>query len=349
MVEQSARQTNNPAAVLRAAGEVVVESRPVPRPGPGQVQVRIQAVGICGSDVHYYEHGRIGDLLLEAPMIIGHESAGEISAVGEGVDPSRLGELVALEPGVPCRVCLQCREGRYNLCPEVRFFATPPVDGSITHYVAIDADYAHPVPDGLSAEQAAMAEPVSVGVWASRKAGVSPGDRVLIAGAGPVGLLAAQVARAFGATSVLLTDLSDYRLEVARQLGFETLLAGAPLEEDGFDVFFECSGAVPAFAAGLEALDRAGRAVVVGMGAEELPVKVAAVQRKELTVSGVFRYRNTYPTALGLISSSAVQVDPVITHRFPLEETEAALRLSRQEPRSLKAMVAPDGGHLGPG
>lgn len=331
----------NPAAVLRAVGDVAVENRPVPRPEPDQVLVAVEAVGICGSDVHYYEHGRIGDFVLQAPMIIGHESAGTVVAVGDDVDPSRVGHLVALEPGVPCRSCGQCQAGRYNLCPDMQFFATPPVDGSIAKYVAIDAAFAHPAPQSMTAEQAAMAEPVSVGVWAARKAEVSVGDRVLISGAGPVGLFAAQVARAFGASSVTLTDLSDYRLDVAAQLGFDARRAGEPLGTHQFDVFFECSGAAPAFKVGMEALDRAGRAVVVGMGAAELPLDVAGLQSRELNVSGVFRYRSCYPAALELIASGAVQTAPVLTHRFTMEQTEEALTLARREPASLKAVVVP--------
>lgn len=331
----------NVSAVLRETGVVALEHRAVPQPGPDEVLVAVGAVGICGSDVHYYEHGRIGDFVLESPMVIGHEAAGEIVVVGDGVDPSRVGQLVALEPGVPCKTCAQCLAGRYNLCPEMQFFATPPVDGSIAKYITLDAAFAHQVPEGLTAEQAAMAEPVSVGVWASRKAGVTVGDRVLITGAGPVGLFAAQVARAFGASSVALTDLSDYRLTVVEELGFEALSGDKPLGENRFDVFFECSGAAPAFKAGMRALDRNGRAVVVGMGSDELPLEVSLFQGKELTVEGVFRYRNCYPAALELIGKGRVDVAPVLTHRFALEETEAALTLGKREHESLKAVVVP--------
>ncbi|GAA1810722.1 NAD(P)-dependent alcohol dehydrogenase [Nesterenkonia flava] len=335
------RSAANPSAVLRAVRDIAIEDRPVPQPAPGEVQVRIGAVGICGSDVHYYEHGRIGDFVLDSPMVIGHESAGVVTAVGEGVDPGRIGQLVALEPGVPCKSCTQCLAGRYNLCPDMQFFATPPVDGSIAEYITHDAAFAHPAPTGLSAEAAAMAEPVSVGVWASRKAEVTVGDRVLITGAGPVGLFAAQVARAYGASSVTLTDLSDYRLEIARQLGFQAQRGDDPLSEGSFDVLFECSGAAAAFKAGMRALDRNGRAVVIGMGADELPLEVFALQGRELTISGVFRYRNCYPAALELIASGKVAVEPVLTHRFGLAETEQALTLARREPNSLKAVVAP--------
>ena len=304
----------NPSAVLYGAHDVRVEDRPVPKPGVGEVLVEISAVGICGSDVHYFEHGRIGDYVVHEPMVIGHESAGTVVEVGEGVSPDRVGELVALEPGVPCRRCPQCLRGRYNLCPDVIFFATPPVDGSISRFVAIDAAFAHPAPAGLSAEQAAMAEPVSVGIWAARKCGVSGGDRVLVTGAGPIGLLAAQVARALGADTPVVTDMSEFRLARARDLDLRTAYPGTPLTEE-FDVLLECSGAPAALTSGMRQLAPAGRVALVGMGADSVALDVPLVQGRELSITGVFRYANTYPLALQLISSGAVNVTDVITHR----------------------------------
>jgi L-iditol 2-dehydrogenase len=332
----------NRSAVLRGERDLVVEERPVPEPGPGEVLVEVGAVGICGSDVHYYEHGRIGPFVVEAPMVIGHEAAGVVVGVGEGVDPHRVGQLVALEPGVPCRHCEQCLAGRYNLCPDVVFFATPPVDGAIARLVTLDADFAFPVPEGLDAEQAAMAEPVSVGVWASRKAGVTAGDRVLVTGAGPIGLLAGQVARAFGARQVTVTDVSDFRLGVAAELGLEAHRADEPLTSE-YDVLLECSGAPVAVRTGLAALARAGRAVLVGMGPDEVAINVPLVQSRELTITGTFRYARTYPLALELIASGAVDVRRLITHRFSLEDTEAALTAGRREPEAIKSMVLPQG------
>lgn len=328
----------NLSAVLRAAHDLVIEQRPIPSPSADQVLVEIRAVGICGSDVHYYDHGRIGEYVVEAPMVIGHEAAGWIVDVGERVDRSRLGELVALEPGVPCRSCPQCLAGRYNLCPLVVFFATPPVDGAISQFVVIDAAFAHRAPDGLTPELAAMAEPVSVGIWAARKAAVVPGDNVLVTGAGPIGLLTAQVARHFGASQVTITDVSEFRLQVAKGLGLDTRLASEPLTEE-YDVLIECSGAAVALAAGMKAIARAGRVVLVGMGTDEVSINVPLVQSREITLTGTFRYANTYPLALRLIASGAVLLDDVITHHFDLRETEAALTLSRRDPQSLKAIV----------
>jgi L-iditol 2-dehydrogenase len=330
----------NPSAVLYAPGDLRVEDRPVPAAGPGEVQVEVTAIGVCGSDVHYYEHGRIGDHVVRQPMVLGHESAGRISAIGPGVDEARIGERVALEPGVPCGRCRECRAGRYNLCPDVVFFATPPVDGSIARYVTIAAEFAHPVPDGLDDVSAAMAEPVSVGIWAVRKANVRPGDRVLVTGAGPVGLFAAQVARAFGAALVTVTDVSDNRLAVAAQLGLGAVRADQALP-DAVDVLIECSGSSRALAAAMPSVDRAGRVVLVGMGEDTVRIDVPLVQTRELWITGTFRYANTYPIALALIASSAVQVAPLVTHEFPIARTEEALLVGRNDPTALKAVVRP--------
>ncbi|TXN32346.1 NAD(P)-dependent alcohol dehydrogenase [Lacisediminihabitans profunda] len=330
----------NPSAVLYAQEDLRIEDRPVPEPAAGQVLVEVGAVGICGSDVHYFEHGRIGRYVVDAPMVIGHESAGVIVGLGDGVDSARLGEQVAMEPGVPDRTCEQCLAGRYNLCPNVVFFATPPFDGSISRFVVIDQFFAHPAPAPLTVEQAAMAEPVSVGVWAARKARVGPGDRVLVTGAGPIGLFAAQVARAFGARSVTVTDVSEFRLGVASDLGLGALSASAELDGE-FDVLLECSGAPAALRGGMNALAPAGRVVLVGMGADTVSIDVPLVQGRELTISGIFRYANTYPLALSLIASGAVDTDRVVTHRFALDQTELALTLARRDPRSLKAVVLP--------
>ena len=326
------------AAVLHGPGDVRIQDIGAPAPGPGQVLVQVAAIGICGSDVHYYDHGRIGPFVLEHPMVLGHESAGLIVAVGPGVDPARVGQRVALEPGVPCGRCSQCRAGRYNLCPDVVFFATPPVDGSIAQFVALDAAFAHPVPEHLSDVEAAMAEPVSVGIWAARKAAVTTGDRVLVTGAGPVGLFAAQVARAFGARTVVVTDLVPERLAVARDLGLRTVPAGEPLTEL-FDVVLECSGSAKALESALAQVDRAGRVVLVGMGADTVPLPVPLIQNREIWVTGTFRYANTYPTALDLIATGAVRVEPVVTHQFPLALTEQALLIARQDPTALKAVI----------
>ncbi|TQJ48747.1 NAD(P)-dependent alcohol dehydrogenase [Phycicoccus sp. SLBN-51] len=336
------------AAVLNRPGEVEVVERPTPEPGRHEVLVRVRAVGVCGSDTHYYDHGRIGRFVVEAPLVLGHESAGVIEAVGEHVDPARIGQRVSIEPGVPCRRCTECLAGRYNLCPDMVFYATPPVDGSLAELAVIDEAFAHPVPDGVSDEAAALLEPLSVGIWACRKGGVGPGSRVLVTGAGPIGIVAAQVARASGAAEVVVADVNPHRLSAATALGAsravntaETSLEQAYAGRPGPEVLLECSGHPGATADGIRALAPAGVAVLVGMGGDELPLPLSVVQERELTVTGTFRYANTWPTAIALVATGQVDLDALVTARFPLAEAERALTASRDDPRALKAVILP--------
>jgi L-iditol 2-dehydrogenase len=323
------------AAVLHAPGDLRVEDRPVPEPGPREVLVRIAAVGVCGSDVHYYEHGRIGPYVVREPLVLGHESAGRVVALGPGASRHAVGDRVALEPGVPCGRCRECRTGRYNLCRDVRFFATPPVDGAFADYVAIHEDFAFALPDAVGDEAGALMEPLSVAVWACQKARVRPGVAVLVTGAGPIGLLVIQVARAFGATDVFATDVSPGRLALAERFG----AAPRPAEADAL---IECSGHPDALRDGIAALRPAGVAVVVGMGPDEdATVPLALIQNRELWLTGTFRYANTYPTAIGLAAAGRVDVEAIITARFTLEDAERALRAGREDPVAVKAIVVP--------
>jgi L-iditol 2-dehydrogenase len=331
----------NRAAVLHGIHDLRIEEVPAPQPDPHQVMVQISAVGICGSDVHYYEHGQIGEFVVRAPMIIGHESGGTVVAVGSDVSHLAVGQRVALEPGVPCGRCEQCRHGRYNLCPFVQFFATPPVDGSLAELVVINADFAFPVPDSLSDAGAALIEPLSVGIWACRKAGVTAGSRVLVTGAGPIGVLAGLVARASGAAHVAITDINTDRLNQALALGIdEAVPAGAELADVGADVLLECTGVEPVANAGIIALRPAGTAVLVGMGAKSsMTLPVQAIQNRELTLTGTFRYANTYPAAIALAASGRVPLDALVGARVPLERSEDALRMGQTDPTVLKTVV----------
>src|SRR6266478_7704839 len=194
--QKEMKQMKNQAAVLYAPHDIRIEERPVPTPGMREVLIEIKAVGVCGSDVHYYEHGKIGSYVVRQPLILGHESSGIIVAVGEGVSTNRIGERVAIEPGIPDGVCHQCRSGHYNLCPNVRFFGTPPIDGAFTNYVTVPESFAYRLPDQMSNEEGALIEPLSVGLWACRKAQLQGADRLLVTGAGPIGMFAMKVALA---------------------------------------------------------------------------------------------------------------------------------------------------------
>jgi L-iditol 2-dehydrogenase len=333
---------SNLAAVLHEPGDIRIEERPMPEPGPREVLVEVTSVGVCGSDVHYYEHGRIGSHVVRAPLVLGHESAGRVVALGEGASKHAEGDRVTLEPGVPCGRCRECRAGRYNLCPDVVFFGTPPVDGAFARYVTIHEDFAFALPESLSDDVGALMEPLSVGIWACRKAGVSAGDRVLVTGAGPIGLLAMQVALAFGATQVEISDVNERRLELARRTGATRALRAGEDEPAEADALIECSGHPAALQAGIAALRPAGTAVLVGMGpGESGEVPLALIQGRELWVTGTFRYANTYPTAIALAATGRVDLDAIITGHFGLEDTETALRAGRDDPGSVKPVVHP--------
>jgi L-iditol 2-dehydrogenase len=333
------------AAVLRGAKDLVVEQRAEPVPGPGQVLVQVRSVGICGSDVHYYQHGRIGRFVVESPMVLGHESAGVVTAVGAEVPADRVGQRVSIEPGVPDLTCRHCLAGRYNLCPDMRFHATPPVDGSLAESVVVHEAFAHPVPDGMSDDAAALLEPLSVGVWAARKARVTAGSRVLVTGAGPIGLVAVQVALAFGATEVVVSDLNPARLSLAEELGatrsVDASRGALPDLDVAPDVLIECSGSPRAVLDGLAALDRAGRAVLVGMGADEIALPVPLVQERELELTGTFRYANTWPTAVALASGGRVDLDRLVTATYALDRSEDALTAGDRDPGTVKVVVHP--------
>ncbi len=330
---------DNPAAVLHGVRDLRLEQRPVPRPGPREVLIEIRSVGVCGSDVHYYEHGCIGDFVVAAPMILGHESSGVVRAVGSAVSRLEVGQRVALEPGVPCGHCQQCQTGRYNLCPDVRFFATPPVDGTLTRYVTLSEDYAHPLPAELSDDAGAMIEPLSVAIWANRKAHTAPGARVLVTGAGPIGVLCALVAQASGASGVTITDVNATRLTLAANLGIATVAAAHSLA-DAADILLECTGVASVVADGIGALEPAGIAVLVGMGAEAAqPLPVALIQARELTVTGTFRYANTYPAAIALAATGRVPLEDLVGARLTLEQSEEALQMGRTNPGVLKTIV----------
>jgi L-iditol 2-dehydrogenase len=333
------------ASVLRAVHDLALEQRPVPQPGPRDVLVQVTAVGVCGSDVHYFEHGRIGHHVVREPLVLGHEPAGRVTAIGDDVTRHEVGQRVSIEPGLPCLSCEQCLSGRYNLCPRMQFLATPPIDGAFCEYLTVHEAFAHPVPDHVSDDSAAMLEPLSVGIWACRKGRVGPGARVLVNGAGPIGLLAAQTALAFGASQVVVADVNRNRLRLAGQLGATdtidvstTSLAGSGIEPT---VLLECSGHPEATATAVSVLAPAGRAVLVGMGADMLALPLADIQDRELEIAGVFRYANTWPTAVELAAAGRVALDSLVTGHYPLAAVRDALTANLTDPGTVKVVVTP--------
>jgi L-iditol 2-dehydrogenase len=332
-------------SVLRGAGDLAVEERPDPTPAPHEVLVRVVSVGVCGSDVHYFEHGRIGSHVVDSPLVLGHEASGEVVGVGSSVTRLSVGQRVSIEPGVPDFSCGQCLAGRYNLCEDMRFFATPPIDGAFAELVTVHEQFAHPVPDTLSDDAAALLEPLSVGLWACRRGAVGAGSRVLVTGAGPVGLVAAQSALALGAASVIVTDVNEHRLTMAEELGATGAVdvSSTPVSESGLevDVLLECSGHPAATADALRVVAPAGHVVLVGMGADEMSLPVSRIQERELTLTGTFRYAHTWPTAIALAASGRVQLDRLVTGHYGLEQVRDALTVARTDPHVVKPVVRP--------
>jgi L-iditol 2-dehydrogenase len=333
-------------SVLTGTQALSIEDRPVPSPGPGDVLVQVAAVGVCGSDVHYYRHGRIGDFVVEAPLVLGHEVSGRIVGVGEGVSPDRIGERVAIDPQRPCLHCKQCLAGRYNLCPEMKFYATPPVDGTFTGYVTAPSIFAFTLPDAVSDEAGALLEPLSVAINAVRRARIVPGSRVLVAGAGPIGVICAQAARAFGASEVIVSDLVPARRERALRFGATSVIDPTQVDvaNAGLDVdaFIDASGSPRAVGDGILATGPNGVAVLVGLGNPRMELPVEHIQNLEISVTGVFRYTDTWPVGIQLVSAGIIDLDSLVTGRYDLDEVQEALE-SDTDPASLKSIVYPLG------
>ncbi|XP_018014712.1 sorbitol dehydrogenase [Hyalella azteca] len=335
--------TENLSAVLYGISDLRLEQREVKKPGDHDVLLRMGQVGICGSDVSYLTKGRIGDFIVKDPMVLGHEAAGTVVECGSKVTNLKCGDRVAIEPGVPCRRCDFCKGGRYNLCKKVFFCATPPDDGNLCQYYLHDADFCFKLPDHVTLEEGAFLEPLSVGVHAARRAGVTLGSRVLICGAGPIGLVSMMAARSMGATSICITDISESRLQFAKSQGADAvvlvkpgsddkLLADAVEEQMGGvrpDITIECSGAESSIRLAILATESGGVVVLVGLGPPEVKVPMVDAAVREVDIRGIFRYANCYPLALNLIASGRVDVKPLITHRFSLTEAREAFETAR--------------------
>ena len=341
------------AAVMNKPYEIEMKELAVPQINGDEVLVKVMAVGVCGSDIHYYEHGRIGRYVVEKPIILGHECAGIVAKVGEHVTKVKVGDRVAIEPGITCGRCEHCKQGRYNLCPDVQFLATPPVNGAFVQYIKHREDFLFPIPDELSFEEASLVEPFSVGIHAANRTNLQPGSTVAILGMGPVGLTAIAAVKAFGATNIIVTDLENNRLQAAENLGATHVIN--ILEEDpnkeimtitegkGVDVAFETAGNPKALQTALAAVKRGGKLAIIGLPPQdEIGLNVPLIADNELDIYGVFRYANTYSQGIQFLKDTNLK--SLITDRFTLDETKAAMERARlNKESSLKVMVYPNG------
>jgi len=314
--------------------------------GPRDVRIAIKTVGVCGSDVHYYTHGAIGPFVVKEPMILGHEASGVVVEVGERVTELKPGDRVCMEPGIPDPTSRATRVGAYNLDPAVRFWATPPVHGVLRPTVVHPADFTFKLPDNVSFAEAAMVEPLAVGVHGTVKARVKPGDIAVVTGAGPIGLVTVLAAFAAGCARVIVTDLDDAKLQLAESLGkvpgavlgvdvrSERLDEVVRRETDGWgaDIIFECSGNERAAAEVFDPVAPGGTVVFIGIPLQPIAYDVAKGQVKEARVEHVFRYAHVYPRCIAMMGSGAIDVKPLITQTYPFERSIEAFDFAKRSP-----------------
>ena len=341
------------AVVLEEVGQLSLRQIQTPwpqEPGPAEVLIAVHTVGICGSDIHYYKHGRIGDFVLREPMILGHEASGVVKAVGADVHHLSPGDRVCMEPGIPDFLSRETLRGQYNLDPSVRFWATPPVHGCLVPFLVHPASLTYKLPDNVSMAQGAMVEPLAIGIHAAAKANIRPGDVAVVIGAGTIGMVTALAALASGCSSVLVSDLSAAKLEILKaypgivpvDITCEDLssVVADHTGGSGADIVFEASGAAGAFKTLMQLPCPGGRVVLIGMPAEPVQLDVVALEVKEVTVSGIFRYANVWDRTINLLGSGKIDLNPLISATYPFSRSvEAFDRAAEQRPADVKLQI----------
>ena len=343
------------ALVLERQHELALREIAIEEPlGERDVRIALHTVGICGSDVHYYTHGRIGPFVVREPIVLGHEAAGTVVEVGSAVRSLAVGDRVCMEPGIPDPHSRAARLGMYNLDPAVRFWATPPVHGVLRPTVVHPADFTFKLPPSVSFAEGALVEPLAVGMHAASKAQIKPGDLAVVIGAGPIGIMVALAALAGGCSRVIISDLQEVKLGIAARypgvtpvnVRHETLadVVARETENWGADVVFEASGSPRAFD-GLFALPRPGGCVVlVGMPVEPVQFDVVSAAAKEVRIETVFRYANVFDRAITMIASGKVDLKPLISETFPFDESVPAFeRAAEGRPGDVKLQIKVDG------
>ncbi len=338
------------AVFLKRPGELETRDIPEPECGPDMVKVRIKEVGLCGSDVHYFNHGRVGKNVVVSPHILGHESSGIVTETGKKVRGLQVGHRVSIEPGVPCRACKECLTGYYNLCKQVVFMGAPPNPGTFREYVVHDPLFVHTIPDTVTFTQGALVEPLSVAYNVFSNLPGAAGGTILIIGAGPIGLAGVEMAMALGVGRLLTADVDPRRLEKARELGadrvfnpagkeFETLVEDIPELED-VDHVIEASGSEAGIRLAINAAGRKGKLALVGMGSDEISIPYMPIIRKEIRLFGTYRYANAYPSVIRLLTHGNVKGEPWVTHRFSLDDLDKGFAAANDKQSfALKIMI----------
>ena len=324
-------------AFMRGTDKMIIKEIEVPEVGEKEVLVQLEYVGICGSDVHYFHHGNCGayKVNLEEDYMLGHECAGTVVEVGANVKDLKVGDKVALEPGITCGQCEFCKAGKYNLCPDVVFLATPPVQGCYEEYIAFPENMCFKLPENMTTKEGCLIEPLSVGFHAANQGDVQVGESVVILGAGCIGLVTLLACKAHGAGNIIVADIVDARLEKAKELGATHVINSKEvnaLEEiarltggKGADKVFETAGSPITIAQTAFAVKRGGTITLVGLSAqEEINYNFAQIMDKEATIKSVFRYRNIYPKAIEAVSAGSIYVNGIVTHEFDLEHIQEA-------------------------
>lgn len=337
--------------VAHGAKDLRIEERDMPILGPGQVLIRMAAGGICGSDLHYYNHGGFGAIKLREPMILGHEVSGHIHRVGDDVDGLSEGDLVAVSPSRPCGTCRYCMEGKHNHCIDMRFYGSampfPHIQGAFREFIVAEAAQCAPAGD-LSMGEAAMGEPLAVVLHAAKQVGDLMGKRVLITGCGPIGLLAVLVARAAGAVEIVATDISDFTLTKAREVGADHTinvmktpdgLATFETDKGHFNVVFECSGVASALSSAVPAIRPSGAIAQLGLGGD-MTLPMQAMTAKELRLTGSFRFHTEFYTAVEMMRKGRLNVRPLITHVIEIDEAIAAFECASDRSQAIKVNIA---------
>src|ERR1700712_2514417 len=342
------------ALVLERQHELALRDIELPQEvGPGEVKIKIHTVGVCGSDVHYYTHGRIGPFIVNEPMVLGHEAAGTIVEVGEGVSHLRVGDRVCMEPGIPDANSRASRLGMYNVDPAVRFWATPPIHGVLTPFVVHPANYTFKLPDNVSFAEGAMVEPFAVGMQAATKARITPGDTAVVLGAGPIGTMVAIAALAGGCARAIVADLAQPKLDIAAKyqgvipvnIREKNLVEEIGRLTDGWgaDVVFECSGSSKAWETVMDLPRPGGVIVAVGLPVAPVGFDVSTASTKEIRIETVFRYAHQYDRSIALIASGRVDLKPLISETFAFEDSIKAFdRATEARPSDVKLQITMD-------